>query len=60
METAQGISLYSYLYIKLENTIFFLLSFMFLLQQNWRTRGRNRFFPEARGKEGVAQIINNM
>jgi hypothetical protein len=29
--------------------MFFLLSFMFFLQQNQRTRGQNRFCPEGEG-----------
>jgi hypothetical protein len=40
MEAILGISLYSYLYLKLAKTLcFFLLSLMVSLQQNWRTRG---------------------
>jgi hypothetical protein len=42
MEAAVGISLYSYLYLKLAKMLSFLLSLMFSLQQNWRTRGQNR------------------
>jgi hypothetical protein len=30
---------------------------MFSLQQSWRTRGRNRFCPEAGSRREVAQII---
>jgi hypothetical protein len=31
---------------------------MFSLQQSWRTRGRNRFWPElGGGREEVAQIM---
>jgi hypothetical protein len=41
MEAMLGISLYSYLYLKLAKTLSFSLSFMFSLQQNWRTRGQN-------------------
>jgi hypothetical protein len=47
MEAVLGISLYIYLYLKLAKTISFLLSPMFSRQQNWRTRGRNSFCPEA-------------
>jgi hypothetical protein len=40
------ISLYSYLYLKLaKNAMLFILSLMFSLQQNQRTRGWNRFCP---------------
>jgi hypothetical protein len=39
----------SYVYLKLAKTLFFFLSFMFFLQQNRRTRGQNRFCPEAWG-----------
>jgi hypothetical protein len=50
MEATLGISLYSYFYLKLaKNTMSFLLSLMFSLQQNWRTRGQNRFCLESRG-----------
>jgi hypothetical protein len=35
MESTLGISLYSYLYLKLAKTPSFLLSLMFSLQQNW-------------------------
>jgi hypothetical protein len=53
MEAMLGISLYSYLYLKLAKMLFFLLSLMFCIQQNWRTRGRNRFCLEARrGRTG--------
>jgi hypothetical protein len=39
MEAMLGISLYRYLYLKLAKTLcFFLLSLMFSLQQNQRTR----------------------
>jgi hypothetical protein len=41
MEAMLGISLYSYLYLKLARTLSFSLSFMVSLQQNWRTRGQN-------------------
>jgi hypothetical protein len=40
------ISLYSYLYLKLPKYYDFLLSLMFSLQQNQRTRGLNRFCLE--------------
>jgi hypothetical protein len=39
-----------------KNAMFFLLSFMFFLQQNWRTKGQNRFCPEV-GWGKVVQII---
>jgi hypothetical protein len=51
MEKMLGISLYSYLYLKLEKVLSFLLLFMFSLQQN-RRRGQNRFCLEARGVGG--------
>jgi hypothetical protein len=41
IEAMLGISLYSYLYLKLAKTLSFSLSFMFSLQQNWRTRRQN-------------------
>jgi hypothetical protein len=41
MESMLGISLYSYLYLKLAKTLSSLLSLMFSLQQNQRTRGWN-------------------
>jgi hypothetical protein len=39
IEAMLGISLYSYLYLKLAKTLSFLLSLMFSLQQSQRTRG---------------------
>jgi hypothetical protein len=51
MEAILGISLYSYLYLKLAKTLSFLLSLMSSLQQNWR-RGQNRFCLEVRGWRG--------
>jgi hypothetical protein len=52
METTQGISPCSYLHLKLAKMLFF-LSYMFFLQQNQRTRGQNRFYPEVGwGEEG--------
>jgi hypothetical protein len=53
MEAMLGISLYSYLYLKLAKILSFLLSLMFSLQQNWR-RGQNRLCLEvkAMGKRG--------
>jgi hypothetical protein len=63
MEVMLGISLYNYLYLKQAKKLSFLLSLMLSLQQKWRTRGWNRFCPEAeRGveeeKEGeVTQIM---
>jgi hypothetical protein len=59
METTQGISLYSYLYLKLaKNALFLFLSFMFFLLQSQRTRGQNRFCPEVGEAEKVAQIMH--
>jgi hypothetical protein len=58
MEITQGISLYSYLNLKLAKTLFFFLIFFFS-QQNWRTRGQNRFCPEVvvAGAGGGVQIM---
>jgi hypothetical protein len=51
MEAVLAISLYSYLYLKIaKKTMYFLLSLMFSLQQNWRTRGQNRFCSEVAGR----------
>jgi hypothetical protein len=47
MEAMLRISLYSYPYLKLAKMLSFILSLMFFLQQNWRTRGQNRFCLEA-------------
>jgi hypothetical protein len=54
-EAALGISLYSYLYLKLAKMLFFLLSLKLSLQQNWRTREKNRFCLEARRAWGVGR-----
>jgi hypothetical protein len=52
-EAMLRISLYSYLYLKLANTLFFFkFSVMFSLQQNGRTRGKSRFWQEVGGDEG--------
>jgi hypothetical protein len=51
MEAMLGISLYSYLYLKLAKMLSFLLWLMSSLQQNWR-RGQNRFCLEVRGVKG--------
>jgi hypothetical protein len=66
MEAMLGISLYSYLYLKLAKMLSFLLSPMFSVQQNWR-RGKNRFFlrqgrwggwrGEVRGERWLKQYI---
>jgi hypothetical protein len=61
IETTQGISLRSYLYLKLAKMPCFFKSFLiFFLLQNWRTRGQNRFCLGV-GMEGgrgeVAQIM---
>jgi hypothetical protein len=57
METTQGIPLYSYLHLKLAKIVCFsFLSYMYFLQQNQRTRGCNRFCPEA-GWGQVSQIM---
>jgi hypothetical protein len=61
MEAILGISLYSYLYLKLaKNDMFFLLSLMFSLQQNWRTSGWIRFYPEAGGREVAQTMYTNV
>jgi hypothetical protein len=52
MEGTLGISLYSYLYFKLAKC-YVLLSLMFSLQKNQRTRGRNRFCPVGVGRGGT-------
>jgi hypothetical protein len=49
MEAMLGISLCSYLYLKLAKMLSFLLSLMFSLQQNWRRRWQNRICLEASG-----------
>jgi hypothetical protein len=49
MEGTLGISLHNYLSQTSKNVMSFLLFLIFSLQQNWRTRGWNRFCPE----EGV-------
>jgi hypothetical protein len=57
MEATLGISLNSYLNLKLAKTLSFLLSLRLSLQQNQR-RGRNRFCPEAGSGEGkLAQTM---
>jgi hypothetical protein len=48
MEAMLGISLYSYLYLKVAKMLSFLLSLISSLQQNWR-RGQNRFCLEVSG-----------
>jgi hypothetical protein len=57
MEAMLGISLYSYLYLKLAKTLSFLLSLTFSFQQNQRTRGQNRVYLEVGGKGEVVQIM---
>jgi hypothetical protein len=57
MEGRLGISPYCYPFLKLAETLSFLLLIMSSLQQNWR-RGQNRFYLEARGwreREGVGE-----
>jgi hypothetical protein len=57
MEAMLGISLYSYLYLKLAKTPCF--SFIFFLQQNQRTREWNRFSLETGGVgQEMAQIMH--
>jgi hypothetical protein len=51
METSKGTS--TYLYLKLAKVP--LLSFMFFLQQNWRTGGQNRFCLCGRGVDVVGR-----
>jgi hypothetical protein len=61
MEATLGISLYSYLYLKLAKMPSFLLSLMFSLQQNWRIRGQNRFYLEGWERaEGEGRSPNNV
>jgi hypothetical protein len=48
MEATLGISLNSHHYLKTsKNAMSFSLSLMFSVQQNQRTRGWNKFYPEA-------------
>jgi hypothetical protein len=47
MEISQGNSLCSYLYLK-QAKMFFILSFLFFLLQNWRTGGWKNSCPEGR------------
>jgi hypothetical protein len=54
METTQGISLYSYLYLKLAKVPCFYYFLYFFLLQNQRTREQNRFSWRW---GGVAQIL---
>jgi hypothetical protein len=49
MEATLRISLYSSLSQTSKNAMPFILSLMFSLQQNRRTRGQNRLFPEVGG-----------
>jgi hypothetical protein len=59
VEATLGISLYSCLYLKLaKNAMFFLLSLMFSLQQNQRTRGQNRICRKWGG--GNRECPNNV
>jgi hypothetical protein len=51
MEAMLGISLYSYLYLKLAKMLCLSDYLLFSLQQNWR-RWQNRFCWEARGVGG--------
>jgi hypothetical protein len=55
MEATLGISLYSYLYLKLAKTLYFPYYLFFCFQQRRRTRGQSSFCPEVRGKG--AQIM---
>jgi hypothetical protein len=57
MEATLGMSLYSYLHLKLTKMLSFLLSPMFSLQQSQRTRGPNRFCLEAGGGRVPKQCI---
>jgi hypothetical protein len=54
IETAIGISLYSYFYFKLAKIVYLSYHLIyFLFKENWRTRGQNRFCLEVgRGQEG--------
>jgi hypothetical protein len=62
MEAMPGISLHNYLYLKLAKILSFLLSLIFSLQQNERTRGQNKFCPEVvgRGKEVVQTMYTHV
>jgi hypothetical protein len=58
METIQGNSLCSYLYLKFaKNAMYLLLSFMYFLLQNQRTRGQNRFCPVRRVGIGGKRLM---
>jgi hypothetical protein len=60
MEAKLEISMYSYLYLKLAKMLSFLLCLMFSLQQNWRTRGWNRFCQEAGGGEEIQKMYSHV
>jgi hypothetical protein len=49
MITKLGISLYTYLFLKLAKMLYVFVSLMFSLQQSQRTREQKRFCPEVRG-----------
>jgi hypothetical protein len=57
MEAMLGISLYSYLYLKLAKMLS-LLSPMFSLQQIWGIRGQNRFCLEAGGWSPMYALVS--
>jgi hypothetical protein len=60
MEAIIRIFLYIYLYFKLAKQICLSYYLLFSLQQNWRTRGQNRFYLEVwgSGSGDVAQTMN--
>jgi hypothetical protein len=60
MEAMLRISLHSYLYLKLAKMLSFLLSLMFSLLQNWRTRGQTGMWEGGgvKGKKCPKQCIH--
>jgi hypothetical protein len=59
MEAMLGISLCSFLYLKLAKTLFF-LSLMFSPQKNCGTRGRNSFYPAAVGETQAGEVAQTV
>jgi hypothetical protein len=58
VEAMLGISLYSYLYLKLaKHHTFLIIFYIFFLLQNWRTREWSRFCLEAGWRGEVAQTM---
>jgi hypothetical protein len=57
MDAMLGISLYSYLYLKLAKMLCLYYYLLFSLQQNQRTRGQTRFFLEGGWGGEVTQTM---